>query len=610
MEFDRILDEDPALEVSYKQLRQYFKETFYREGTREPQPQDYFFAGTVLNRLNVPTHFFEQFIDKRTVKYAALSPAGMLGKYEEWYKVSKGMGETADNFPQMTKFFEKWAIEKADNEQYYYARSAIELAQRNPSVNNPGKYFIVAAIHTFDKKYIDFKSALEYYEYAEKALEKSGIPDELRVQFDYTLKLYKGFLDLKKRDIQSASENFGLAISKKENPLNGWYYKAVTDCLLGKYDSSLDYLKKVVEFDLHRLNYAADNNMAALFGYVTDKAAMYNLVNHPEFSPMTAEIKNLLEGLKQEDATFVTSLADWMKRLKNIDEATPYIQGNENLRTSLAFLAQLSDHYRSDKNQIILMIGKKLRNRVESLIQQIIKMMEEEHETKVTGQLGFYDQYREQEETKLKEMREGIDSGVNSMKESLEAQIRNAERKFDNNIADLERKIESVSNSKEYDPSQSFLRVVFGTLIASLIFIIIGGTISIVGGSGGSSMGSKLTKFLVSGMWWGVAVFAIGLFWAIVSSTSKVVEGNKKKREYVKGISTLKSKKKRELQKLQTETESKQKTYAKSLDAKMEDAKAKIEGIIKDKKEREDQIRGDYNAIQNTLKEKLQKVME
>lgn len=597
---DSELDDELSLEVSSAKFKNFAKEKFQDYVRYEVDYLELVKDSARGFAYNLPDEIGDFLIKYQYAPYFLTSDSPVLAKAEEAFRgTQKGSLTVVSNYNEIKKFYTKWLSQKTEKEKQYFALSTINLIERNGNERNFLKLILHASILTFDDRIFAPDKAAELLTKSEEILEDTKMPEDAKTEVHYLICIYKGFANLTKTDYERANECFRDALVHKPNGITALFYNAVAERKLGATDNALALISKVLDYDRTRLHFALDGNNLNLFHYFLRNAAIYNVFTEKEFSTMLKDIDFLISSSCHTDTDIIGELRNNITILDELDYKKFY---SKEIKTLLAFVEKYIQKYNENKNALLGFAVEKLKDKMEKIIQLILRKIRLHYEKIVEEELKYFDEAINENNEEMVSFKEEKDEQVERMKKRLEDILKRVEEHRKDIISRLEYRIENLTNDSKFDPTSSFNNtMVFNAIISLLVFIVGGFTDGFINLSGSDvgNMGSLMAATMIAGLKWGGIAFVIGIMISMFSAASAIWERTSEKQKLVRDIAYVKSQKSKEV-------EVYKKDVAKKIEAIEQEYKERIEALEKEN----ERVKDERQARQKELNEKNEKIIE
>ncbi|MBA4252185.1 MAG: hypothetical protein C0442_10760, partial [Chlorobiaceae bacterium] len=248
------------------------------------------------------------------------------------------------------------------------------------------------------------------------------------------------------------------------------------------------------------------------------------------------------------------------------------------------FLNYFAKYFENSKNRMALLLGKKINEKIDSLVESLIKSYSDILERNTIESLEIFDF----QESKLSEIINHLAIELEKTKSiSTEKATQSRERienLYTEEYKNVEKQLNNLSRNPNYNPFTSFSTSMAYTLILSFIIFLIGGFAGYSNtASGETSFTIIIGGIIVAGFKWAVITFLIGVvvstgFAAMVLIDKATIQQNLTQR-----LNNIKNKKERELNAVQKANDARLKAIVKNFTEQIENQKIKINDLKKNK---------------------------
>ncbi|MBI9072623.1 MAG: hypothetical protein JEY94_13555 [Melioribacteraceae bacterium] len=531
--------------LSFSKFKNLGKEKFPNYIRFNFRPQDLLNQVAAISSYRLPPQYAAYYLTMETYPFYWISASTVLLKAESLFTDSAGIRSAASSFSEMKKFFGKWIVQQVPKEKKYFAVSTLNIIEKNSNNHNFLKHIFKSIILTYEESQFNPTEAERCLDIAVEVIKHARLDRETRKELYYLIELHRGFLKIKTGQDYESGKYFANALENKPNGIVALYNEAIEESKNGNTHKAIENLNKIIQFDAQCFQYAIDNGSKRLFDYFLKNAMLYYIFTFEEFSNLDAELENIFQNLIASNKAILINLhdkLDSMRRIEFDEYLTPEVEAQ------IEFFKEFIEEYQENRNTLILLAGKILVTKFNSVIQGIIDLIERSYLEQINSRLNVY-------EVQLKDLRANMDGfrtkadfEKETSKTKLDLELSDAEDRFDTNIKILERKLEGLEVSDKFNPGIAFNNAMANNIMISLIIFVIGGFGGAFLDSEGS--GNIISQILISGIKWGGVTFLIGTIAAVFSSGSSLNERYREKNRLIKKIEILKGYKEDELKKM------------------------------------------------------------
>ncbi len=561
-----------------------------------------------LSAYNIPREHGEFFIRLDNAAEFWILDSHIQNQAEELHKsTSKNVIIKGGSFNEIKNFYNKWMTNKGDKEKQYFALTTINLIERDLNKNNFLKYFFYASILAFDKQIFSPEKATELLTKCREVVMTSAMDESLRKEYLYLIELYLGFVSLKTGDFALAKENFSEA--KNQNPygITATFYRAVAEKYLNNYDVAQDLLMNLLEYDRNRFKFAVDNNSLGLFSFFLQNAVFYNVFSEIAFADMVADLDLMITSNTGTYTDLFEKTNNILSRLEDLELSQYY---SENISKKIEFLKKFILHFKESKNQMILVAGRQIYNKITNIVDAITERIKEHYLKLKDEEISIYNENIKESEDAVRILTNEIEESKIKIRNNQKETISKIEEHHNHIIEALEYRSENLETKNKFDPAAAFSNSMMMNVVVSIVVFFLGGFAgSFFGSSGIDSYSSMFRDTMYEGVKWGGITFLIGIFVSLFSSASAVWERANAKQKILREISFVKNHKEREIQYYNKEYERKTKSFIENYQKRIEGHKEKIESLKEEKKEKEVEMNNYHDDEVAKISEKLQNIL-
>jgi len=488
------------------------------------------------------------------------------------------------------EYFVKWVTLPNQEARLFYAKTLIEKIQSDYTkmMNN----IVAAFIYSEEELLLDLDKASELMKQAIEQIEKFSITDKIKSRILYILHIYLAIILIKNNLIDECVE-----ILEKAKEHNKWasvakYYLAYAHLLEGDTETAYQYFSQVFQYDWMRLKFFITTNQLTYFKFFLNNNITQNIFFDAPFSHLYEHIYQLVTD---KENTGDAARQRVIKKFEGLTEKKTKNHLSESHQKDLVFIKKMIDNYKTSNNIWILITFELLEEKVDNIIDAIIKTIRENYETKLQAHIRLYDEKISDNQKKVEQFKQNIKLIENRLKMNMEEDLKAFEKKVEMKVQQLKLKLEAVENSKNQETIKTFSNSMLYTAILSVFIFLTGGfaeyTNSYIPTE--SNFATAISIIILKGIKWGIISFVIGLFISTFISISTVFSNITRKQKILRQINKsdtiLKYGKSRiekeyeERRKLQTESNNSLiKTYLKNIENLKQEKESKIKKLKKE----------------------------
>lgn len=535
-------------------------------------------------QLDVPPQLNEVFIRFEEAPLFWIYDSPIVQYLEDLLKIYFGKSNDYDYYKTIKECYTKWNVIKSENERRYFANSALNYIDKSSSKHNFFYLILKGVLFTFDKALASPATAVNLFNKSLEVLNSTKVNETYREELHYLIKVFTGFAYLKQKDNETARISFRSALNAKPNGITAKFYLALAEVQQSEIASAAALIKELCEYDFKRIEYSVSRNNPGMFRYFVSNSVIYNLFYQREFAIIYDEIESNLQTVFTPDATILLKLKTSLTKLNDLDVKDYY---SDEIKKNFVFMEKLIDHYFESKNILVISSYRILNEKFNAAVKSIYEAMKLKYSVEINEQLGFLDDQIEDKKLAITVLTNDFDSLKAKQKDKLSSMLREIETKIEEYILQIESKINSIPLETKHDPVYSFRNMMTYNIIVSTLLFFIGGCsgYSTQYFRGGMEFKEVLGQLVLAGFKWGLGAFLVGFLLALIVAISTFVSRSTYKQKLLQKINWLKNQKELENSGTKKEFEAKEKLLKENFDERIEDLKASIEELIKDRTE-------------------------
>ncbi len=494
---------------------------------------------------------------------------------------------------KIEEYFVKWVTLPNMEARLFYAKSLLDKIQDDYSkiMNN----IVSAFIYSEEAALLNLDKACDLMSEAIKQAEMFRLNDKIKNRILYILNIYLAIIQIKNNLVDNAIETLENAKQYNQWSSVAKYYMAYTYLLEGDTETAFGYISQVFDYDMMRLKFFITSNQLIYFKYFLKNNITHNIFSLPPFSNLYEKFYQLITD---KDNLGNAARQRVIKKYEGLEEQKSKSHLSDSHQKDLAFTKKIINNFKTSNNFWILTTFELLEEKIDNIIESIIKDIKGSYEKRLSAHIKLYDEKIKDAERKIEQFRENIKVIEERLKTEKEEDIRMFEKKVQMKVEQLKLKLEEVENSKNQETIRTFSNSLVYTAILSIFIFLTGGfaeyTNSYIPTE--SNFVAAISIIIIKGIKWGIISFVIGLVISTFISISSVFSNMTRKQKIIKQINKsdtiLKLAKARiereyeERRKLQTESNNALiKTYLKNIENLKEEKKAKISKLKKEYEE-------------------------
>ena len=585
-------------EIAFKKFKNYAKEKFANSVKFDLSFDEYERLASYHFSLRIPEELNEFFIDDELVHYFLVIKNPLLFQAERFIKQNPHLFTLAETYWDIKNLYKLWIKQQSTEDKKYYANTIIKIVERNYEYFDFLSLIHYAVVCSRQNNSDLLHKAADTIIKIQAEVDSLTISQKVKEQLYYFTSLLYGYINLQMQNNEVALQAFTEAKKYKVNPITALFYEAIVNIRLGNRDVAFNNIKRILEFDRMKLNYAMEINSENYFNFFVKNALVYNVFRKEDFVCMLEDIKIMVETLKDENK----------KLIKKVFEQVVYFLNSKDrdlcddaLRAEIVFLKNMLEKYYLSKNILIINSAPVFRDKFNTLIDKMIEKVSREYESTILQKLSLYETQLEQVQKNLQRVANEKASAIGMLNDKLKNSIKKVEEIYDEQIKALERRIEHLSDEDKYNPVMLFKdAIMFSAVVAMIVFVIGGFASGYSSAADGSD--SVMKTLMLSGFKWGGITFIVGLIISFFSSASGVLDKTNKKQQLVKEISKLKAQKEEQIEHLNKEINVNRASLESNFAKKENMYNEEMQNILKEKSAEEEKLR---KEAQQEIEEKL-----
>ena len=541
-------------------------------------------------QLDVPPQLNEVFIRFEEAPLFWIYDSPIVQYLEDILKIYFGKSNDYDYYKTIKECYTKWNVIKSENERRYFANSALNYIDKSSSKHNFFYLILKGVLFTFDKALASPATAVTLFNKSLEVLNSTKVNETYRDELHYLIKVFTGFAYLKQKENETARISFSSALNAKPNGITAKFYLALAEVQQSEIASAAALIKELCEYDFKRIEYSISKNNPGMFRYFVNNSVIYNIFYQREFSIIYDEIESNLHTVFNPDASIIVKLKTSLTKLDDLDVKDYY---SDETKKNFVFIQKLIDHYFESKNILVISSYRLLNEKFNSAVKSIYEAMKLKYSAEINEQLGVLDDQIEDKKLAITVLTNDFDSLKAKQKDKLSSVLREIETKVEEYILQIESKINSIPLETKHDPVYSFRNMMTYNIVVSTLLFFIGGCsgYSTQYFRGGMEFKEVLGQLVLAGFKWGLGAFLVGFLLALIVAISTFVSRSTYKQKLLQKINWLKNQKELEISGTKKEFETKEKLLKENFDERIEDLKAAIEALVKDRTELASEIK-------------------
>jgi hypothetical protein len=554
--------------------------------------------------LDLPENINEYLIRIETAPYLWVADIPTILKTEEYFsKLNQGSG-TNQYYQDLKKYYSKWITQKSERDKQYNTMTALNLLEKDPVKNHVMKKILHANLISFNARQTADEKAIQLLDDADRILEKTALEQSAKVELQYLIQLYSGFIYYKSGRYEEALQKFESAAFIKQSGISALFYNALTNIKLNNFSSASNMVAHILDFDKERFKFAINYRSLNLVDFFLRNAVTYNIFHENDFVLILNEIEQTLMLQLGFDVGLLRQLLQNIETLQKLKLNRFF---DNSINSKLEFFEKVATQYQENTNLLDSLVIKQVIKEFEATLDQIISNAEQQYRTAIIDEIKYFDKQVEEYQQKITILQVQLAKGNDDVDERLQKTLKKVEEEIENAVSTLESKLENLDNNKKFNPNSAFKNSMLYNAIISMIVFMITGFAS--GFSGNSQQYQNfslvLTAIFVSGFKWGGLSYLVGTLVSLVSAASTLYERTNEKQRLIKQISFVKKlgeKRKKEVHeaaKIQLES------TEKGIKRQIEEIEKDIESLLTEKEQIQDEHEKKVAEKVESLRERL-----
>ncbi len=494
---------------------------------------------------------------------------------------------------KMEEYFVKWVTLPNFEARLFYAKTLIDKIQDDSTkiMNN----VVGAFIYSEETALLDLVKANELMQLAIKQAEKFQINEKIKGRILYILHIFLAIIQIKNNLIDQAIESLEIAKQFNQWASVAKYYLAYSHLLEGDSETAFQYFQQVFEYDLMRLKFFITSNQLTYFKYFLKNNITQNIFFDAPFSNL---YENIYQLVTDKENLGDAARQRVIKKYEGLSEKKTHNHLSDSHQKDLAFIKKIIDNFKTSNNVWILITFELLEEKIDNIINSIIKNIRENYENKLEAHIKLYDEKIEDAKRKVEQFKQNIKLIEERLKIEMQDDLNAFEKKVQMKVEQLKLKLEQIENSKNQETLRNFSNSLIYTAVLSIFIFLTGGFAEYTNSymPSESNFVAAISIIILKGIKWGIISFVIGLVISTFISISSVFSNISRKQKIIRQINKsdtiLKYGKARiekeyeERRKLQTESNNSLiKTYMKNIENLKQEKETKIAKLRNEYKE-------------------------
>lgn len=552
--------------------------------------------------------FYEPIIDIEVLPSVLLLDFSYIKKLEDWLKFTGRIkGKQIENYKILREYFEKWFIQKNENEKKYFALSIIKLAEKETGDSNIFKNIFLGTIFGLETSIADLQKCEEKLTKVESEISFSDIDSIIKVDILYLIKLIRAAAYVKIENYEKAKEIYLEASALKINAPTAKYYLSYCESKLrGMTESILEYFEDILNYDLNRLEIALQSNNFSYFVFFLQNAAIYHYFREIEFSQYLNDFDTVIEKKIAEKQYPHSSLKD-IYEILNSEEFAQF--HTKEITTSLDLVLKFINENKSGKNVFLFFSGEVIYKKLINIAFQLIGSIKNKLLKDIEPNISIFDVWIKEHEEQIAKYDFERNKELKILTDNYEEKKQQIKQNGEKQIQEIETKIQTIDLMPQYNAKLAFQNsMVYGGLLSILVFIFggfsgcYGFTIEV-----GGNFFEMLLVSIYTGIKWGLfTLFVAFLISALVAGYASIERTNEKQK-LISALNLAKTKLDKELKELEKAYEIGRKEINDYYDVRIKQHQEKKQ---KSQQEKEEKYKEYFELMMKELKVKTDYLIE
>lgn len=486
--------------------------------------------------IPLPLELSEGFLFYEHAPYFLILDSPVISYLHKVYNVNQSSSYSENPQRHLKDFYAKWVEGKIESDTNYFATSLINQLEKTK--NNAYNMLLHSFILGFDDRLFNPEKSVQLLNTASDLIFDKHLEKEYLNELKYLLKLFEGFLFLKRTDFTQANRLFYEALDTKNYGISAKFHLAFTEIQLDNPRVAIDIVDEIYNFDIARLNFAIKNNSLTIFEYFLKNSVSKYFFFEPKFFPILFFFEDKIEAFKSHNVSAISKLK---MNLINFREVKLKQYYTEAIESNLRFLEKYIRHFKGDESILISDSVDYVNEKFDHIIELITISIREKYYCDFSEKLTIYSNKIEEVTREKIHTSEDLEIDRGKMNEKLRKNLESYENEMSGKIAGYEEKIKNLDFRQDLDPSTSFKNSFTYTAMLSFMVLLIGGF------SGYSNsyvddmaeFSNVITIILTHGAKWGLITFLIGFLISIGVAIYAMMEKTGVKQRMVKKVSNL-----------------------------------------------------------------------
>jgi len=486
--------------------------------------------------IPLPLELSEGFLFYEHAPYFLILESPVISYLHKLFNINHSSSYGENPQRHLKEFYAKWVESKIDSDTKYFATSMINQLEKTK--NNAYNMILHSFILGFDDRLFNPEKSVQLLNTASDLIFDKNLEKDYLNELKYLLKLFEGFLFLKRTDFAQANKLFYEALDTKNYGISAKFHLALTEIQLDNSRVAIDIVEEIYNFDIARLNFAIKNNSLTIFEYFLKNSVCKYFFFEPKFFPVLFFFEDKIEAFKSHNLSAISELK---MNLLNFREVKLKKYYTVEIESNLRFLEKYIKHFKGNESILISDSVDFVNEKFDHIIELITTSIREKYYCDFSEQLTIYNNKIEEVKREKIHSSEDLEIYRGKMNENLRKNLESYESEMSGKIAAYEDKIKNLDFRQDLDPSTSFKNSFTYTAMLSFMVLLIGGFSSYSNSyvDDMAEFSNVITIILTHGAKWGLITFLIGFMISIGVAIYAMMEKTSVKQRMVKKVSNL-----------------------------------------------------------------------
>ncbi len=561
------------------------------ENERPEKPDDYIEYLIKNNVFKLPFELNEFHIDIKNLGKSFLVEYYYLN---ESSKKSNELRKIQFLNKQVETYFHKWVATQNFEARLFYSHSIMEKIQNDYSkiIN----ILITAFIYAEEETLINLNEAAKLFDKAITIFGRMSNKTKITDRILYILHIFNGLVHLKMKELEEANFYFIESMNYNKWAQNAKFYLAYSFAMQGDSEKAADYLQQIFELDTKRLDFFITTNQLRLFKFFVNNCFLTHIFEFSNFSNQYEFIEQLV--MEKIDYGYNARVRVEKKMIGLNEKKVAKYLGAAHLK-DISFVNKIIADYKTSNNFWILASFETIENKIDKIIDSIIKNIEDFYKNKLEKHRKLYDEKINDEKKRIADLENTLNNSIKKIENEFNEKKKELEQQVQNKINLLTLEISNLEKSKNEVSIKTFSNSMLYTFMIAMFVFLTGGFAEYTADYSveTSRFSSAIIIIIAHGLKWGIMTFIVGMFVSAFSVVSSVLKIFTKKQRIQNQLDKADSILKIGLQQLENEAERSKKYHIERNRAIMENHKKNIENLEKEKSHKIAELEKEYIAL-------------